>query len=567
MKARRKWHSKVGWLGIFLVWTQATWAQTQVKPESSGWVAKVGTNEISALQFKTEYSKYLLRTGLKDDVRLRASMLETMIGTEMLVKDAEGRGVRQTKDYQDWENVVRQKLGVAIYTENRIYKGLTATESELQEVLKRAFTTMEARHLFAKTKEEADRLYARVLAGEDWNALAREVFTDTTLARHGGRVGSFGFDEMDPAFEEAAFRLKVGETAPPVQTAFGYSIIRLDYKFTKPIITEGEFALRKGRLETYVLTQKRRKARSAHLESLSQVLKIQFNSVSLRRMMAQIEGRYQPTNSEKPEAWLQQPLVSFGAPNQRQTWTVAQFRTFTARFTDPEQRTRISSEALLKDFITGLVLQNEMVRRADQLGLTRQPIFKAEVKRNLNEWIVRQEMMRLGKEVVVPEDSIRAIFERDKALLHSEERRQVWEILVDQLAEALRLKSQARVENFSELAKAYSLRPGAVEAGGLLGFVTQKELGGLGDRIWDAKPNEILGPFEVGGRYVLLMLGDRLPPLPLPYEEAKPALQNILWGQYSRAFMRQHRAKLDQKYAAQTTKNLNMVYGLNLKGD
>src|SRR5690606_39944691 len=77
---------------------------------------------------------------------------------------------------------------------------------------------------------------------------------------------------MDPDFEDAAFGLAVGAVSRPVRTAQGYSIIQVTDRFTKPILTETEFAERKERLRNLVLQKKRAQARSHFIRSTADAL-------------------------------------------------------------------------------------------------------------------------------------------------------------------------------------------------------------------------------------------------------------------------------------------------------
>ena len=84
-----------------------------------------------------------------------------------------------------------------------------------------------------RTSDEARKLageaLAKAKAGADINALAREVSDDPSAKSNGGQLGWFAFGEMDPAFAKAAFALsKEGELSQPVQSSFGWHVIRLD---------------------------------------------------------------------------------------------------------------------------------------------------------------------------------------------------------------------------------------------------------------------------------------------------------------------------------------------------
>lgn len=83
------------------------------------------------------------------------------------------------------------------------------------------------------TPEEALKLAqearAKIVAGADFSALAKEVSEDPTSLRNSGRLDYFDKGQMDPAFSDAAFALQnVGDVSEPVRSSFGYHIIRLE---------------------------------------------------------------------------------------------------------------------------------------------------------------------------------------------------------------------------------------------------------------------------------------------------------------------------------------------------
>lgn len=81
-----------------------------------------------------------------------------------------------------------------------------------------------------RTKDEALAIAVKVrkLVAEpdaDWNALVRQ-YTDEPGAQNGGDLGVFGPGQMVPAFERAAFALELGEVSDPVESPFGFHVIR-----------------------------------------------------------------------------------------------------------------------------------------------------------------------------------------------------------------------------------------------------------------------------------------------------------------------------------------------------
>lgn len=88
---------------------------------------------------------------------------------------------------------------------------------------------VKASHILVETKEEADDIKAKLDKGEDFAELAKEFSTDSTSTK-GGDLGYFGKGEMVQEFEEVAFSLNVDEISEPVQSQFGFHIIKVEDK-------------------------------------------------------------------------------------------------------------------------------------------------------------------------------------------------------------------------------------------------------------------------------------------------------------------------------------------------
>ncbi|KGK84955.1 peptidylprolyl isomerase [Stutzerimonas degradans] len=78
-----------------------------------------------------------------------------------------------------------------------------------------------------KAKSTLEDISRRLQAGEDFAALAKEFSQDPGSASEGGDLGFAGRDVYDPAFEEALYALQEGQVSEPVQTEFGWHLIKL----------------------------------------------------------------------------------------------------------------------------------------------------------------------------------------------------------------------------------------------------------------------------------------------------------------------------------------------------
>ncbi len=82
-----------------------------------------------------------------------------------------------------------------------------------------------ASHILVEQEFEAQDLIKKLNEGETFENLAKN-FSKCPSGKNGGSLGEFGRGMMVKPFEEATYALNVGETSGPVQTQFGYHLIK-----------------------------------------------------------------------------------------------------------------------------------------------------------------------------------------------------------------------------------------------------------------------------------------------------------------------------------------------------
>jgi peptidyl-prolyl cis-trans isomerase SurA len=74
----------------------------------------------------------------------------------------------------------------------------------------------------------ADSLVGAIIAGADFAALARQFSQDSASRASGGELGWFRRGVMVKEFERVAFAMRPGQTSAPVETEFGFHVIRVE---------------------------------------------------------------------------------------------------------------------------------------------------------------------------------------------------------------------------------------------------------------------------------------------------------------------------------------------------
>ncbi|MBM6613415.1 peptidylprolyl isomerase [Desemzia sp. RIT804] len=140
-----------------------------------------------------------------------------------------------------YKDLIRYSLLI----EEAVKDKTTITDEEIQAAYDSYVAPVTASHILVADEETANSLIEELNNGADFATLAQENSTDQGTAANGGQL-TFTTGEMVAEFEEAAFALEEGEmTQEPVQSTFGFHIIKMDEKPEKGTLEE----------ETEVLTE------------------------------------------------------------------------------------------------------------------------------------------------------------------------------------------------------------------------------------------------------------------------------------------------------------------------
>ena len=109
-------------------------------------------------------------------------------------------------------------------------------------------------------EERINELYAMIMQGESFENIAKQFSEDKNTGVKGGQLKTFGPGDLKaPKFENAAYSIKnEGEIIAPIQSAFGWHIIRLNEKFSIPSFEEQKDDIEKkvkGGARALIVTQ------------------------------------------------------------------------------------------------------------------------------------------------------------------------------------------------------------------------------------------------------------------------------------------------------------------------
>lgn len=180
-----------------------------------------------------EFVQMMIEQGAPDTPELREQVREELINRAVMVQAAEKSGVANKPEVKAELDLARQSVLIRGLFADFLEKH-PVTDADLQaeyDRLKAANQRLEynARHILVADEAKAKEIIAKLKAGGDFAALAKENSADPGSGERGGELGWSGADNYVEPFANALRKLEKGElTAEPVQSSFGWHVIRLD---------------------------------------------------------------------------------------------------------------------------------------------------------------------------------------------------------------------------------------------------------------------------------------------------------------------------------------------------
>jgi peptidyl-prolyl cis-trans isomerase C len=221
----------------------------------------------------------------------RRMLLQFVMENELMAEAATKAGLDSGPSFEERLKYHRRRALRDAYFDESVRKAVP--EEEAKKIYDAKIASMKpeeeihARHILVATEEEAKEVKERLMKGEDFATVAKEKSKDPSA--EGGDLGFFGRGQMLKPFEDAAFALKDGEISDPVQTQFGWHIIKVEERRTRPLPT---FDQVKDTIISQLTAQKAKQT----LQQLHDAAKIDIVDPEIKKSMqdAAVRGETQP---------------------------------------------------------------------------------------------------------------------------------------------------------------------------------------------------------------------------------------------------------------------------------
>jgi peptidyl-prolyl cis-trans isomerase C len=177
--------------------------------------------------------KEMTAQGRPDTPEVREALKQELINREIVAQEATKRGLHKKAEVAMMLEVQRQALLVNAYLQDYV-KTHPISDDDLKKEYEKVKAgapgkEYKARHILVENEDEAKQIIAQLKKGGSFDKIAADKSKDQGSKSRGGDLDWGPAGRYVPSFGQALTKLKKGElTETPVQTQFGWHIIRLD---------------------------------------------------------------------------------------------------------------------------------------------------------------------------------------------------------------------------------------------------------------------------------------------------------------------------------------------------
>ncbi len=227
----------------------------------------------------------------------RRMLLQFVIENELMAEAADKENLAAAPNFEDRLKYHKRRALRDAYYDKNVRDSVTdeAAKAVYDEKIKglKPEEEVHARHILVDTEAEAKEVAERLKKGEDFATVAKEKSKDPSA--EGGDLGFFTRGQTLKPIEDAAFALEVGQISEPVQTKFGWHILKVEEKREKPLPTFDEV---KEAIVGQLVQQKAQQA----VRELHDAAKIDIVDPEIKKAMqdAAVRGEAPPDTGEEP---------------------------------------------------------------------------------------------------------------------------------------------------------------------------------------------------------------------------------------------------------------------------
>lgn len=480
-------------------------------------IAKVDDYDISTEEFKEYYSRVQMTfPTAQDEYNNRRELLDSLIVTRLLVKAAYEKGIDQLEEINRVIMVNKDKFLLDALYDEHIASQIEPTEAEIRNYFDKQEFRIRASHILVADIDTAQSIFERIKAGENFDQLAFQYSIDPSAQRNHGDLGYFTWGAMVDEFQEAAFAMDAGQLSPPVKSKFGYHIIKLVDKVANT--ERPEYDQAKESIRVQVRGRKNYEVSNNYFKMIKEKYKITIEKETCDYLLHKREQMYPPqllAQLPKNDFDLEQldrdekelVIATLDGGNV----TIGDYLT-SVKDIPAQYRPNLNDYDSLAVVIFELKKLDILALEAIREGLDNNEKYLKTV--NLFKELTMADILKNDSIPVpaAPDDGmIRSYFDANPDEFTDPAKVRIYEILIsDELKAKKLIKEVSGLDNFKEVARELTERPGKRSQSGDMGYIEEKWYPDLFETAYQTRIGGVAGPIFTNQKYSIIFVIDKI---------------------------------------------------------
>ncbi len=502
-------------------------------------VATIGDREVMVEEIHGFFERAGVRFKTADyEYKIKREFLDSLINQNLLILGA------YDYDLQNHDEVLRViegekiKFLLDVLFEKKIISKSVPTDAEVEDWYNRMGEELKASHVLVSSSDTADLVLQKLKEGVPFEELALKYSIDPTVKRNQGSLDWFSWGIMVDNFQDAVFKMQPGEISAPVKTDYGYHIIKLIDR--RPIEHRPSFAESKESTRGIIIERRKRNLMLKFRDELRNRFPITIEQPTCTFVLNKLEFLYPETIGTMPR-WRNNVDPAQLDQNEKDLvlgsydggkLTLGEYLN-NLRRVSPDRRPDFDQYDSLGEAVFQMAFMDILALEAKREKLDKSDDYLRKIK-YFKELamadIMRNDSIPAHSEIF--EDEVLEYFRAHPDEFTKPLRFKLLEIQVDDKDLAQKYRSTIRTERaFRDIAARETTRPGKRLVEGDLGIVLKEQYPFLFEAALKVKVGQIGGPVEVGRRYSVVWVKERMEPVLQEFENVKQFIVDMVTRQ------------------------------------
>jgi peptidyl-prolyl cis-trans isomerase C len=482
-------------------------------------VAQVGDYDISLKEF-TNLTKNIRGNyaTAQDEFNAKSKFLDSLINQRLLIQAAYDKNLDKADEVTTVVAQNKDKFLLDILYGREIEAKAKPTEADLKEFYNRRDTKYHVAHIMVSKKDTADMLIQKLKEGASFEQLAFDHSIDPNAKRSKGDMGFVTWGSLSnlPEIEEAAFKLQPGEVSPPVESRYGFHILKLIDK--QPNTPRDSFEKMHASLERELTEIRRTRAALTYIQAMRKKYPVTVDKTTCDYLLKKREQLYPPEllatlpKNDFDDAQLDRSekelvLATWEGGQEQVGDYLADSRKLPAAI-----RPNFDSYDSLAIMVFQIKITDILTYEASKAGVENDEEYKSKLK--LFRELSMADLMKNDssfKAAEPTEEEVRGFYDTHRENYMEPARVHVYEIQLSDEIQAGKLAKQLKsLDDFKKKATELSERAAKKASGGDLGYIQREWFPEAFDLAWKMSVGTVGGPVVAGGKYSILYLADKI---------------------------------------------------------